>query len=122
MTFNGVDLTQYITGITTQGRGLEKEKDIEEIPGTNPLETTKLDNLNTIIVHAKIHGSSHSDYRTKVANLKSTLSGTTERTLSFSDSTNTWNVFVESLTIEPHQPISSCLSADVEIKFRGRLA
>jgi len=120
MTFNSIDLTQYLKGISISGRGLEQEREIEEIPGADPLETSKLDKLNRITVKASIAAANHASYRSSVEALRTALSESSEKELSFSDDARTWNVFVESLKINPHEPVSSCLSAGVEIKFVGR--
>jgi phage-related protein len=122
MTFNSIDLTAYLKGISISGRGLEEEREIEEIPGTDPLEVSKVDKLNRITVKASIIGETHTAYRSSAAALRTALSESTEKALSFTDDVRTWSVFVESLKIEPHEPVSSCLSADVEIKFVGRCA
>ncbi|HON29241.1 MAG TPA: hypothetical protein P5539_16385 [Mesotoga sp.] len=120
MTFNSIDLTAYLKGISIAGRGLEEEREIEEIPGADPLEVSKVDKLNRITVKASIIAENHTAYRSSVAALRTALSESTEKALSFTDDAKTWNVFVESLRIDPHEPVSSCLSADVEIKFVGR--
>jgi len=120
MTFNSIDLTAYLKGISVSGRGLEQEREIEEIPGADPLETSKLDKLNRITVKASIIGENHTAYRSSVVALRTALSESTEKVLSFSDSAKTWSVFVETLKINPHEPVSSCLSADCEIRFVGR--
>ena len=120
MTFNSIDLTQYLKGISISGRGLEQEREIEEIPGADPLEVSKVDKLNRITVKASIIAANHASYRSSVAALRAALAESSEKELSFSDDAKTWDVFVESLKINPHEPVSSCLSADVEIKFVGR--
>ena len=122
MTFNGVDLSQYIKGIQVSGRGQSVEKEEIDIPGASNLEGMKIEKLNRIIVKGTIVGSTHTEYRNNLNSVKNTLSGTSERILSFPDSTNTYLVFVEHFKIDPHKPISSCLSADVEIVFVGRLS
>jgi len=67
MTFNSIDLTTYLKGISISGRGLEQEREVEEIPGADPLEVSKVDKLNRITVKASIIGANHAAYRSSVA-------------------------------------------------------